>query len=1086
MQTTTNQTSLNSTSNNNTLNNFTLNNSTINNSTNTNTTNKSTGFVRDPRFIYEIPCLTVSVRAYEVKYINFDMSRQNGFLPDHYDFIFKVKQKVGSSSSSFYMFEKNYYGTYGEVPLFPDAKLYLMRNDYKFTIKILAQEDISVSIFIQYFQGAFFSYYYNNTILNCESLVQVAATNMTLYENLIGKNLLHFFSISKVWISGNMNIPNNMMTYKDIDSQSTKYLYPAAISLHNPKILDFVNYTKYSKADQNDLDPKTDYYVHKTCHVSAMPDQNDEGSLFGSKPDIQKFFGSNTTKVMGDNLITTYMPYISNCEHLGNHITFKNMLEHPKCNLVSANNTITYAFLNFFASATADECDYTVKCFYDERFDSNKVNWMQYDYGINKLPLMNISQYAMNPDIFQDYVKERYAKEPDQENDFERWEEIMNQVPVKVTTNIGALRAGDDSVEYLPTTVIFTIIYYIQSDTNRRKIVKASLQLTDFERISDKESIEKTFKEKFNANKTNSVLGYKVWQFFRDSSMFGYMGDIANYMMINYYQSTTQYGLFFSNFTDYKKLSQLISDADVEVAKSQTQTLAVNLGTKPTVANLNEWIAQLAQKYFATAKNTIIFKSPPILPIAPTQNADIYPQDYVDQYQNTYKDYMNNAYVISKHIYNFHVIIRPANWLEALNYQAFPLDQYVSLSVIILMIFNVNYFFYYMAYQVRPFGMMFRVSWNVFAESKLAGMKFYEDYMLRGKSAIKALLIIIKNNIVASMLVSFPATLIIGVYFSFFALTGWFRFVPANYMQKPADYQVVENGGSDSAVEAMLLTNVMGRIGVAYVFIGLFMLFLGVKAIKPPYDRDLVSKNLIKDIQVKRRDVERLEVLFKMFMTIFLMMVIIYEFLNFFFISNAVEFWCILFYQLVIFPVIYAIFDDEDGILVFLIHTILSLANYVLIISCTKLNNMLLLFLLSQFIKFFRIVFNDYINRFFKGILNNTILKKSKKQLLIEKIRSEDGENQEGADDNETAALVGNMKIMALVCSDIGLAFILTPTVGGYMAVLKFVLGNDPDKIFNVTVFLIVVAMGFGLDIINYTFIFVASRIRDGKIKFLI
>ncbi len=38
-----------------------------------------------------------------------------------------------------------------------------------------------------------------------------------------------------------------------------------------------------------------------------------------------------------DHIVFNYLPFISNCEKLGSHITIKNMLERPECELYRTN-----------------------------------------------------------------------------------------------------------------------------------------------------------------------------------------------------------------------------------------------------------------------------------------------------------------------------------------------------------------------------------------------------------------------------------------------------------------------------------------------------------------------------------------------------------------------------------------------------------------------------------------------------------------------------------------------------------------------------------------------------------------------------
>lgn len=80
--------------------------------------------------------------------------------------------------------ENNYYGSMGEIPLYIESKLQLIKSNSIYKIKILAQKDITVEVNIVYFTGVIF----NNTnfpqgkILNCSNLVTEEAPNATIVE----------------------------------------------------------------------------------------------------------------------------------------------------------------------------------------------------------------------------------------------------------------------------------------------------------------------------------------------------------------------------------------------------------------------------------------------------------------------------------------------------------------------------------------------------------------------------------------------------------------------------------------------------------------------------------------------------------------------------------------------------------------------------------------------------------------------------------------------------------------------------------------------------------------------------------------
>lgn len=132
-----------------------------------------------------------------------------------------------------------------------------------------------------------------------------------------------------------MNYPNNMMTREFNDTTSN--LFKAALSLHSPGILDYIGYERYLAGKESLFDPKTDTYIYSSIQQINTP----ETSVFTETPNITELFGDKNAKVSTDNIITSYLPFVGNCKSLGNHITFKDMLSSPLCDLVSLNVSLT-------------------------------------------------------------------------------------------------------------------------------------------------------------------------------------------------------------------------------------------------------------------------------------------------------------------------------------------------------------------------------------------------------------------------------------------------------------------------------------------------------------------------------------------------------------------------------------------------------------------------------------------------------------------------------------------------------------------------------------------------------------------------
>jgi len=138
----------------------------ITNTYSNNTNNKT----EDESTLKNINCLQSNLQAFETKYYSFQFSNQNGFPPEHYNFIFEIDN--GNRKEIFYLIENNLIGSFSEIPLISDARFYLMKQDYKFEIKIQAQAKIIVNIKIEYYKGPYFNNDYTDSfILDCRGLV---------------------------------------------------------------------------------------------------------------------------------------------------------------------------------------------------------------------------------------------------------------------------------------------------------------------------------------------------------------------------------------------------------------------------------------------------------------------------------------------------------------------------------------------------------------------------------------------------------------------------------------------------------------------------------------------------------------------------------------------------------------------------------------------------------------------------------------------------------------------------------------------------------------------------------------------------
>ena len=152
------------------------------------------------------------------------------------------------------------------------------------------------------------------------------------------------------------------MSYKNETGESYLNLFDAAIALYSPSINSFINADKIKKYRSNTFNSSEDLYIYKDIHSNALPSTN----VFIQDPNPDLFEGSSFTS---DNIILTYLPFISNCDNLGVHISMRDIFEHKGCKIIKEKDTKGFYFYNLFATATADICNFNTTCFYDERLD---------------------------------------------------------------------------------------------------------------------------------------------------------------------------------------------------------------------------------------------------------------------------------------------------------------------------------------------------------------------------------------------------------------------------------------------------------------------------------------------------------------------------------------------------------------------------------------------------------------------------------------------------------------------------------------------------------------------------------------------
>jgi hypothetical protein len=861
-----------------------------------------------------------------------------------------------------------------------------------------------------------------------------------------------------------MNIPNNIMSYFDTKRQP-KNLFAATLSIFKPGIIDFVGKAKFTTGNESLFDEKTDYYVY-----TNITSQQGSDNIYSTPLNISNALGPDN--IYSDYVVTNYIPFISNCEGLGSHITFKNLLEQPQCNLLDKEKTTTFKFTDIFAVATGDNCDYTTTCFYDENFDSSKDNWMQFDYGLSQDPLMNISKYSLDSETFNKYVNDFTISVPDGLN-IKNTTKFMEMIPLYIDTEVTRLKSQLSKAIYIPRNIQFTILYYTTEEGDRT-IVRAEFKLTDFEELASKNNIEIEYPKMFPYPANRAPVNSTIYKFFKNQYESQYMG-ISNFIRQNLYANTTQFRKYFPDYFQYKELSseikQLLFSEFNSSGTDITHLADEDLDPQKLIIFFKQALVENLAKQ-ASARN---LEQPTILPNQPNVTTDL-PENILNEFKDAYKTYYFNAYILNKHFYNFRVVIRPATWLEALNYNVFPLYSYVLVAVILLSAIFALYLLYYIIYKLGCCRSIFRLTINKFNESKFEKLKFWEDYKAQHSSfyTIKELF---KNNIYANLIISLPVYIfVIGFLFLFYYPDIFMR-IPSTIREKPQDY----NDPSDPDVNLMLKRNKLARYALVMLALSFFTFYLGVLLLTPEHEHELIKEKLVTPHEVKQRNGRRWSLVKPLFFTILMLTVMLISISNFFNLSGLYQIISAVFYQLVICTFIQNLFDKKT-VISSIVISLLDISIYDLIFESTDFNTMLCLFLVYQFIKYFKILFNQSLNRLFTYLIKKCIRRNYEKRLLAKEDSDDKALSQDPNEDKETAVLSENMITLNEVSTYICNNFITIPFICFKLLILYLTPGTNQTTIFNTTTLLIFMSILFVIDAINFWLLLKTSAIKDGKI----
>ena len=121
--------------------------------------------------------------------------------------------------------------------------------------------------------------------------------------------------------------------------------YDLAASLNYPTVLDFIGSNR--TLNDTNLDSSIDYYIYKTVSTDIPTLSIYQQSFKEFKQNNRILKNYDNSSLLNDNVITPYLPFFSNCEIIGSHITFEDLLSFNNCTIKNANVYIIVKLGNF-------------------------------------------------------------------------------------------------------------------------------------------------------------------------------------------------------------------------------------------------------------------------------------------------------------------------------------------------------------------------------------------------------------------------------------------------------------------------------------------------------------------------------------------------------------------------------------------------------------------------------------------------------------------------------------------------------------------------------------------------------------------
>jgi len=453
-------------------------------------------------------------------------------------------------------------------------------------------------------------------------------------------------------------------------------------------------------------------------------------------------------------------------------------------------------------------------------------------------------------------------------------------------------------------------------------------------------------------------------------------------------------------------------------------------------------------------------------------------QNFVTEFTTYTKDFMNNAYLQSQHIYYFKVNIRPANWIEALNYNAFPFSAYILIMFLILLGICITLFSIFLIYSSEDLIDKMKIKIEPFHDKQIKTFKFFILYLEKNKHVSRFFIDIVNELGKSLLILGAPCYLILFIFIFIFFYSGLFKSFPNNYIY-------INNLSSVSDLDSFYNHNNISRFGFCILIFGLYLFYIGSFCIKPNYEKDLIAKNLVKKEEIRTRYMERINICYKLI--IINMLLIIYGSLlqNLSNLSSYSIFGGFLFYEILFATLIENIFYRHDNLEFFAVKVLLSQAFLTYLVNMSEINLILVSFILSQLYKYLKFYFMDDLqNKIYNRFMEKYIFK-SQKDLFIEKMINEDIDHSHRENHNQEALEIElankNIKKLNLIIIDFSNNLLNILNLG-FIIFINFLFNTESNSsIENILILLFMYSVNFVLDIFNYYLIIRINKIQYGN-----